>query len=102
MFICCLIPCLSIFKGFKVSTDISKIYKTDNITNLTETVITQTFETALKNNGINFKKIEVCTNKIDSDSITISEVKVYSKDNVQKIKELFGNDESFKVSIINE
>ena len=60
------------------------------------------FEDALTRGGINFSKITVCTDKLSDGSISISEVVVYSPDSAQKIEELIGNSDVYKVRVIDE
>ena len=101
-FICCLIPCISLFKGFTVNTDTSYIFKEDNTSSLVKTVITQSFEEALTKSGINFSKIYVLTDKTEDDSIIINEVIIFSDESIEKIKTVLGDMKDIKVSVISE
>lgn len=67
-----------------------------------ETAMRQVFEQALRDGGINFSKIEVCTDKTENGSIFIIEVTVYSSDSEESIKELIGQDDEYEVKVINE
>lgn len=102
IFLCCLMPSISIFKGFTVSTDTQYIFENGYSSSLAETVITQTFEKALTKNGINFSKILVFTDKTENGSITISEVVIYSTESKDKIMAVIGQTEDIKVSVIGE
>ena len=60
------------------------------------------FERALKNEGIEFSKITVCTDKSKDGSIIISEVIVYSSETEEKILNTIGNPKEYEVTVINE
>ena len=60
------------------------------------------FERALKNEGIEFSKITVCTDKSKDGSIIISEVIVYSSETEEKILNTIGNPTEYEVTVINE
>ncbi len=67
-----------------------------------ETAIRQVFERALKDGGIKFRKIEVCTDKTEDGSIIINEVTVYSSDPPNRIIGLIGNSDSYEVTVLDE
>lgn len=69
---------------------------------MSKAAITSVFEQALTSNNINFSKIEVCTDKTDSNSIIITEVTVYSSDSEARITELIGFSDSYEVKVVNE
>ena len=61
------------------------------------------YAAALKNAGINFNEITVCTDKSDSGSIIISKVIIYSDCEAAKIRVALGAvAENYEVEIINE
>lgn len=60
------------------------------------------FEKALKDNKIKYSKIIFITDKNESDSIIISKIVIYSKDDKEKILKIIGNDEEYEVEVINE
>ena len=63
----------------------------------------QVYATALKNAGINFKEITVCTNKAEDGSIIISKIIIHSDAESQKIRDALGEAaENYEVEIINE
>ena len=59
------------------------------------------FTQALSDADINFRKIEVETNKLTDGSITISRVTVYTNESYENITAIIGSD-SYEVVIINE
>lgn len=61
------------------------------------------FRLALTNEGIQFSKITVCTDKSDDGSIIITKVIVCSSDSAQKIRQVLGeNAGHYEVEIVNE
>lgn len=100
-FVCCLISGI-------INLDIPEIgdfslqsntYKNEEMSAAATRLI---FEDALTRGGINFSKIEVCTDKLADGSISITEVVVYSPDPPQKIEELIGDSDVYKVRVVNE
>lgn len=102
VFICSLLPLLSVFKGFTVSTDTSFIYRSASANELAKTAIKNTFQSALKKENIDFEKIEVVTDNFSSERINITEVIIYSPSDKQKTQRLFDEIKDFKVSIKDE
>lgn len=80
----------------------SKYAANGDNTAMSRAAIISVFETALTDGGINFDKIEVCTDKTADNSIIITEVTVYSSDSAPRIKELIGRADSYEVKVINE
>ncbi len=63
----------------------------------------QVYATALKNAGINFKEITVCTNKAEDGSIIISKIIIQSNAESQKIMDALSEAaKNYEVEIINE
>lgn len=61
------------------------------------------YEETLKNSGINFSKIEVCTDKTDDDSIIITKVIIYSDANKTDILAALGTvADTYEVEIKND
>lgn len=59
------------------------------------------FSEALSNNNINFRKIEVSTNKLHDGSIVISRVTVFTNENALKVEQAIAAD-NYEVVVINE
>ncbi len=100
-FVCCLIGSVITLP----QPDFSIFSAARNIDTVTlqnaQTTATAVFCEALKSQNINFKKIEVDTNKRNDGSIIISKVTVFSDQNAEKIIEVIGSD-NYEVVIINE
>lgn len=65
-------------------------------------VVAQTiFSEALGNSDINFRKIEVSTNKLHDGSIVISRVTVFTNENSLKVEQAISAD-NYEVVVINE
>ena len=63
----------------------------------------QVYSYALAKEGINFEKIELCTNKAEDGSIIINKIIIYSDSEREKIIEALGEAaQNFEVEIINE
>ncbi len=63
----------------------------------------QVYSYALAKAGINFEKIELCTNKAEDGSIIINKIIIYSDSEREKIIEALGEAaQNFEVEIINE
>lgn len=52
-----------------------------------------TFETALKNQGIEFSKITVCTDKSEDGSIKITKVEVVTYEDAEKVRSVLGGED---------
>ncbi len=66
----------------------------DNISNadeISQTALRLTFETALKNEGIDFSKITVCTDKSEDGSIKITKVVVITAVPYEEIYKILGD-----------
>lgn len=100
-FICCVIG--SAFSipnpDFETFDDVKS---QDILTEQNVSVTAQTvFGEALKAENINFRKIEVDTNKLGDGSIVIIRVTVYTDQTAQKILDAIGS-ESYEVVVVNE
>lgn len=100
-FVCCLLSGI-INLDFPETGDFS--LQTDIRTNdeMSVSALRLIFEDTLTRGGINFSKIDVCTDKLDNGSISITEVVVYSSDPPQKIEELIAGSDVYKVRVVNE
>ncbi|MBQ2285752.1 MAG: hypothetical protein U0K18_01240 [Acutalibacteraceae bacterium] len=73
--------------------------ETDLITDAAVYVYTQ----ALKNSGINFNKITVCTDKTENGSISITKILIYSNEPDYKIRDALADAaKNYEVVVINE
>lgn len=74
-----------------------------NETDIAETSARLVYEGALKNSGINFRKIEVCTDKNEDGSIFITKVIIYSDANKTDILTALGTvAKTYEVEIKND
>lgn len=100
-FVCCVIGTVAALP----KPDFSYFESADTTEILTEqnTAVTaqSIFAEALYQEGINFTKIIVDTNKLNDGSIVISKVTVYTSESQQKIDAVIGSD-SYEVDVINE
>ena len=62
----------------------------------------QIFGKALKDNGIEFSKITVCTDKSENDSIIITKVIIYTCASCETVKKIIPDTENYVVEVINE
>lgn len=85
--------------------DISFVTEKENNQVLTEQSVSaiaqMIFGEALNSNNINFRKIEVTTNKLYDGSIVISRVAVFTSENNLKIEQILASD-NYEVVVINE
>lgn len=100
-FVCCVIASVATiqkpdFSFFEKSS--SKEILTEQNTAVTAQMI---FGETLRQQNINFTKVQVKTNKLSDGSIVIEQVTVYSDDDFSKIIQAIGSD-SYEVCIINE
>ncbi len=100
-FVCCLLSGIINLEIPEIGDFSSKTH-TDTGDEMSTAATRLIFEDALSRGGINFSKIEVCTDKLADGSISITEVVVYSPDPPQKIEELIGNSDVYKVRVVNE
>ena len=100
-FVCCILTGIigmpkADFHAFNSDSD------TEIVTEESAAVTAQMiFTQALSDADINFRKIEVKTNKLTDGSITISRVTVYTNESYENITAIIGSD-SYEVVIINE
>jgi len=100
-FLCCVLSGVSAFPKPNFSAFLSK-KSNPAVTEQSAAVVAQmTFAEALSNAGINFRKIEVCTNKLYDGSITISRITVYTAADLEEITDVIGSD-GYEVCVVNE
>lgn len=100
-FVCCLLTGVinldfPEIEGFSFQAQINKSEE------MSAAAAERIFEDALTRGGIIFSEIDVCTDKLSDGSISIIEVVVYSPESPQKIEELIGNSDVYKVRVVNE
>jgi hypothetical protein len=59
------------------------------------------FSEALSSNNINFRKIDITTNKLSDGSIVISRVTVFTSEDSSKVSQVIASDD-YEVVVINE
>ena len=100
-FICCIIGAATNVS----SIDFLSVNEVESDTVLSEQNVNVTaqmvFGEALKAANINFRKIEIDTNKLGDGSIVISNVTVYTNEASQKVLDAIGSD-SYEVRVVNE
>lgn len=100
-FICCIVGTVTNIS----SPDFDEFNKSKSDMIITEqsaeTTAQMVFGEALKSANINFRKIEVDTNKLGDGSIVIIRVTVYTDQTAQKILDAIGS-ESYEVVVVNE
>jgi len=78
-------------------------FPASNVNTVETETAKQVYSYALSKAGINFEKIELCTNKAQDGSIIINKIIIYSSADREKIIEVLGEAaENFEVEIINE
>ncbi|MBO4468320.1 MAG: hypothetical protein J5766_03365, partial [Clostridia bacterium] len=81
-------------------------FKTDNTASVVsdgqrdEKMITAVFENALKMNNVNFEKIIIFTDKTEEGSITITKIRVYSDEKIEKIVSAIGNGKAYEIEVV--
>ena len=99
-FLCCVLSCVTNIPKIDFSTFDSA--EPQLVTEQSAAVTAQTvFATALTDADINFTKITVDANKLQSGSITISRVTVYTAATAEQVIEVIGSD-SYEVCVIND
>ncbi len=100
-FICAILSCITDAEIF-VLPDMPPQTQVSISDDMSVSAVRLVFETALKNGGINFSKITVCTDKTADGSISISEIVVYSSEPAEKIIALIGNPDVYEVRVVDE
>lgn len=101
-FICCILTSVTLIKKIispQKSIRSSATYDSENIS---VTLFEQTFKTALKNSGINFDNLTVCTTKTASGSISITEVTVYTRESKESVCKVINPTGELNVRVVNE
>jgi len=99
-FICSVLCSIPFVKDFELSD-----FASEEVIDYEETSLVSAkavFETALKENNINFSKITLITDKNESGGIIITKVIVYTNEKLTRIKEIIGNDENYEVEVVGE
>ena len=100
-FICCVIGSSTVLQPPEIS-QFEKISEEEILTEQNAAVTAQLiFCETLRQQGINFRKITVDTNKLQDGSIVINKVIVYTNEEKSKILAVIGSD-GYEVSVVNE
>lgn len=92
IFVLCIMSALPGLKGITASFTTNKENTVIN-EEMHITAARLTFETALKNNGLEFSKITVCTDKLPDGSIKIIKVEVISPELPETVREVLGGED---------
>lgn len=101
-FVCCILTSVTFIKNIispqkSIKTTVS--YDNENIAAI---LSEQTLKTALKNSGINFDNLTVCTNKTANGSISITEVTVYTDESTESVCKVINPTGELNVRVVNE
>ncbi len=98
-FLCCICALSSIGQSIDVDFSLKSAQTPDKAH--AESVAHSIFVSALREENVEFKKIEVLSDKLGDGSISISKVTVYSSESPQKITDVIGSD-AYEVVVKNE
>ena len=99
VFLCCVCALSSIGRATDIDLTLKPADSVDKAH--AESVAHSIFASALKDEDIEFKKIEVLSDKLPDGSISISKVTVWTRENSQKITDVIGSD-AYEVVVKNE